>query len=104
VQRSAGHGLVRDHGRPIAAAQPEHAGAAAVNPTNGHGDAIMPAAARPYWTGFLKLSLVTVAVRLYAAATGKDRIHFHMIHEPSGERVRAQTVVPGLGPGPTPMH
>ncbi len=58
----------------------------------------MPAAARPYWTGFLKLSLVTVAVRLYAAATEKDRIHFHMIHEPSGERVRTQTVVPGLGP------
>ncbi len=58
----------------------------------------MPAAARPYWTGFLKLSLVTISVRLYAAATEKERIHFHMIHEPSGERVRTQTVVPGLGP------
>ncbi len=58
----------------------------------------MPAAARPYWTGFLKLSLVTISVRLYAAASEKERIHFHMIHEPSGERVRTQTVVPGLGP------
>ncbi|HEY3909906.1 MAG TPA: Ku protein [Stellaceae bacterium] len=58
----------------------------------------MPAAARPYWTGFLKLSLVTISVRLYAAATEKERIHFHMIHQPSGERVRTQTVVPGLGP------
>jgi DNA end-binding protein Ku len=57
----------------------------------------MPAAARPYWTGFLKLSLVTIAVRLYAAASEKERIHFHLIHEPSGERVRTQTVVPGLG-------
>ena len=58
----------------------------------------MPAAPRPYWTGFLKLSLVTFSVRLYAATTEKERIHFHMIHEPSGERVRTQTVVPGLGP------
>jgi DNA end-binding protein Ku len=58
----------------------------------------MPAAARPYWTGFLKLSLVTIGVRLYSATTEKERIHFHQIHEPSGERVRYQTVVPGLGP------
>ena len=58
----------------------------------------MPAAPRPYWTGFLKLSLVTIGVRLYTATTEKERIRFHMIHEPSGERVRQQTVVPGLGP------
>jgi DNA end-binding protein Ku len=58
----------------------------------------MAAATRPYWTGFLKLSLVTIAVRLYAAATQKDRVHFHLIHEPSGERVHNQAVVPGLGP------
>jgi hypothetical protein len=30
----------------------------------------MAAAARPYWTGFLKLSPVTIAVRLYSATTG----------------------------------
>jgi hypothetical protein len=58
----------------------------------------MAAAARPYWTGFLKLSLVTIAVRLYSATTEKERIHFHRIHEPSGERVRYQNVVPRLGP------
>ena len=58
----------------------------------------MAAAARPYWTGFLKLSLVTIAVRLYTAATEKERIRFHMIHEPTGERVRQQLVVPGTGP------
>jgi DNA end-binding protein Ku len=58
----------------------------------------MAAAPRPYWTGFLKLSLVTISVRLYTAATEKERVHFHLIHEPSGERVRTQTVVPGLGP------
>jgi DNA end-binding protein Ku len=58
----------------------------------------MAAAARPYWTGFLKLSLVTIGVRLYTAATEKDRVHFHQIHEPSGERVRQQLIVPGIGP------
>jgi DNA end-binding protein Ku len=58
----------------------------------------MAAAARPYWTGFLKLSLVTIAVRLYTAATERERIRFHMIHEPTGERVRQQLVVPGTGP------
>ncbi len=58
----------------------------------------MAAAARPYWTGFLKLSLVTIGVRLYSATTEKERIHFHRIHESSGERVRYQNVVPGLGP------
>ena len=58
----------------------------------------MAAPARPYWTGFLKLSLVTIAVRLYTAATERDKVRFHQIHEPSGERVRQQLVVPGIGP------
>ena len=58
----------------------------------------MAAPARPYWTGFLKLSLVTIGVRLYTAATERDRVRFHMIHEPSGERVKQQLVVPGIGP------
>src|SRR5437764_14407566 len=58
----------------------------------------MPAPARPYWTGFLKLSLVTIAVRLYNAVTERDRVRFHQIHEPSGERVRQQLVVPSIGP------
>jgi len=58
----------------------------------------MAAAARPYWTGFLKLSLVTISVRLYTATTERERIRFHQIHEPSGERVRQQLTVPGIGP------
>lgn len=58
----------------------------------------MAAPARPYWTGYLKLSLVTIAVRLYSATSERDRVRFHQIHEPSGERVRQQLVVPGIGP------
>ena len=58
----------------------------------------MAAPARPYWTGYLKLSLVTIGVRLYTATSERDRIRFNQIHGPSGERVRQQLVVPGLGP------
>jgi DNA end-binding protein Ku len=58
----------------------------------------MAASARPYWTGFLKLSLVTIGVRLYTATTERDKVRFHMIHEPSGERVKQQLTVPGIGP------
>jgi DNA end-binding protein Ku len=58
----------------------------------------MAASARPYWTGYLKLSLVTIAVRLYTATSERERIRFHQIHEPSGERVRQQLIVPGIGP------
>ncbi len=58
----------------------------------------MAAPARPYWTGHLKLSLVTIAVRLYTATSERERVRFHQIHEPSGERVRQQLVVPGIGP------
>jgi DNA end-binding protein Ku len=58
----------------------------------------MAAPARPYWTGYLKLSLVTIGVRLYTATSERERIRFNQIHEPSGERVRQQLVVPGIGP------
>jgi len=58
----------------------------------------MAAPARPYWTGFLKLSLVTIAVRLYTATSEREKVRFHQIHEPTGERVRQQLVVPGHGP------
>ncbi|HEY8872669.1 MAG TPA: Ku protein [Stellaceae bacterium] len=58
----------------------------------------MAAPARPYWTGYLKLSLVTIGVRVYTATSERERIRFNHIHGPSGERVRQQLVVPGLGP------
>src|SRR5271168_4861686 len=58
----------------------------------------MAVPARPYWTGYLKLSLVTIGVRLYTATSERERVRFHQIHEPSGERVRQQLIVPGIGP------
>jgi DNA end-binding protein Ku len=52
---------------------------------------------RPYWTGQLRLSLVTIPVRLYPATSNERRIELHQIHEPSGERIRYQKVAPGIG-------
>lgn len=58
----------------------------------------MPAGQRAYWKGFLRLSLVSISVELYAATTSTDSIAFHQIHKPSGKRVRYEKVVPGIGP------
>jgi DNA end-binding protein Ku len=55
-------------------------------------------AARPYWTGQLKLSLVSFPVELYSATAGAKGIVFHQIHEPTGKRVRYEKTVPGVGP------
>lgn len=53
--------------------------------------------ARAYWTGQLRLSLVSIPVQLHAATKSASRIAFHQIHAPSGKRVRHEKVVPGLG-------
>ena len=53
---------------------------------------------RSYWKGFLKLSLVSIAVELYAAATSEEHPTLHQIHKPSGKRIRYEKVVPGIGP------
>jgi DNA end-binding protein Ku len=55
------------------------------------------AAARPYWKGHLKLSLVSFPVELYSATAGSTKISFHQIHEPTGKRVRHEKTVPGVG-------
>jgi len=47
----------------------------------------MAAPARPYWTGYLKLSLVTIAVRLYTATESHD-VHFHLLHKRDGVRLQ----------------
>src|SRR5207244_13536484 len=41
---------------------------------------------------------VTSALRPYRATSERERLRFHQIHEPSGERVRQQLVVAGIGP------
>jgi DNA end-binding protein Ku len=55
-------------------------------------------APRATWTGQLRLSLVTIPVKLYPAAASERRIELHQIHEPTGKRIRYQKVAPGVGP------
>ncbi|MEN2977815.1 Ku protein (plasmid) [Tistrella bauzanensis] len=55
-------------------------------------------ASRPVWTGHMRLALVSVPVKLYAATSSGPRISFHQVHEPSQKRIRYQKIVPGIGP------
>lgn len=54
--------------------------------------------ARAYWSGRIRLSLVSIPVQLYSATKSGARISFNQIHEPSGKRIRYEKVVPGIGP------
>lgn len=54
-------------------------------------------AARAYWKGFLRLSLVSIAVELYNAVESKSEIFFRQIHKPSGRRVNYTKTVQGIG-------
>jgi len=54
-------------------------------------------AARPYWTGAIRLSLVVLPVEIFSAVDPAGDVHFHQIHKPSGKRVRYQKIVEGEG-------
>ena len=54
-------------------------------------------APRPYWKGYLKLSLVSCAVALYATTSSSGRIAFHWLNRQSGNRLRQQMIDPGSG-------
>jgi DNA end-binding protein Ku len=49
-------------------------------------------APRPYWKGYLKLSLVTCAVSLTPATSEREKIRFHTINRETGHRVRSRYV------------
>jgi DNA end-binding protein Ku len=54
-------------------------------------------AARAYWKGFLRLSLVSIAIEIYNAVDTKSEISFRQIHKPSGRRVNYTKTVQGIG-------
>ena len=54
-------------------------------------------APRAYWKGHVRLSLVSFPVQLFSATATGSRVSFHQIHAPSGQRVRYQKTVPGIG-------
>src|SRR3546814_2961209 len=49
-------------------------------------------APRPYWTGYLKLSLVTCAVSLTPATSDREKVRFHTLNSKTGNRVRSRYV------------
>jgi DNA end-binding protein Ku len=55
-------------------------------------------ATRAYWTGNIRLSLVSIPVQVIPATKNSAKISFHQVHKPSGSRIRYQKVVPGIGP------
>jgi DNA end-binding protein Ku len=58
----------------------------------------LPVATRAYWSGRIRLALVSIPVEIVPATKSSSRISFHQIHEPSGKRIRYEKVVPGIGP------
>lgn len=51
-------------------------------------------ALRASWTGHLKISLVTIPVRLYNAVSSTARISFNQLHRGCGERIRYDLTCP----------
>lgn len=49
-------------------------------------------APRPYWKGYLKLSLVTCAVSLTPATSEGEKVRFHTVNRETGNRVRSRYV------------
>lgn len=54
-------------------------------------------AARAYWSGQIRLALVSIPVEIFSAAKSGSKIRFNQIHEPSGKRISYEKVVPGIG-------
>ena len=53
---------------------------------------------RAYWSGNIRLSLVSIPIQVVPATKSGAKIAFHQIHKPSGARIRYQKVVPDIGP------
>ena len=49
-------------------------------------------AARAYWKGYLRLSLVTCPVELFPAVSSAEQTHFHIINAKTGNRVHEQLI------------
>jgi DNA end-binding protein Ku len=44
---------------------------------------------RPYWKGYLKLSLVSCPIALYTATSSGERVAFRQINKKTGNRLRS---------------
>jgi DNA end-binding protein Ku len=57
-----------------------------------------PARGRPSWSGLLRLSLVSVPVKAYAAVSSTSAAHFHLLHAGCGQRISYAKHCPQHGP------
>jgi DNA end-binding protein Ku len=67
---------------------------------SGHGPAACPdpaARGRPSWSGLLRLSLVTIPVRAFAAVRASAASHFHLLHAGCGQRLEYHKHCPHHG-------
>lgn len=55
-------------------------------------------AARAYWSGQIRLALVSIPVEVFSATKSGAQIRFNQVHQPSGKRIAYEKVVPGVGP------
>jgi len=55
-------------------------------------------AARAYWSGQIRLALVSIPVEVFSATKSGAAIRFNQVHKPSGKRIAYEKVVPGIGP------
>ena len=53
--------------------------------------------ARAYWSGQLRLALVSIPVEIYSATRSSAGIALNQIHKPSGKRIKLEKTVPGIG-------
>jgi DNA end-binding protein Ku len=50
------------------------------------------AATRPYWKGYLRLSLVTCPIAVYTASSSTERVSFRQVNKNTGNRLRQQLI------------
>ena len=49
-------------------------------------------AARAYWKGYLKLSLVSCPIALFPATSEREKISFHQLNKETGNRIRYRKI------------
>ena len=52
---------------------------------------------RPYWKGYLKLSLVSCPIAVYPATSSGERVAFRQVNKTTGNRLKQQLVDEGTG-------
>ena len=54
--------------------------------------------ARAYWSGQIRLALVSIPVEIFSATKSGAAVSFKQIHEPTGKPIHYEKVVTGVGP------